>query len=172
MPGELDRITDVTSENTELPQEIEMIAQEGSRPVKAVKDEDEMPLKPRMQDPDDLFRQLTESIKRYHPSDDMSLIRIAYELAREAHKDQKRHSGEPYIIHPLHVALILSELEMDKESIISGLLHDVVEDTDVSIDIIRFHLIHLDECHLANSVFAGCQYKCKSRKHSDLGLPK
>ena len=137
MPGELDRITDVTSENTELPQEIEMIAQEGSRPVKALKDEDEMAQRPRMQDPEDLYRQLVESIRRYHPSDDMSLIRIAYELAREAHKDQKRHSGEPYIIHPLHVALILSELEMDKESIISGLLHDVVEDTDVKLDRIR-----------------------------------
>ena len=93
--------------------------------------------KSRMQDPDELFQRLTDSIMRYHPSDDMTLIRRAYELAREAHKNQRRHSGEPYIIHPLHVAIILSELEMDKESIISGLLHDVVEDTDTTLDEIR-----------------------------------
>ncbi|MBR5738924.1 MAG: bifunctional (p)ppGpp synthetase/guanosine-3',5'-bis(diphosphate) 3'-pyrophosphohydrolase, partial [Lachnospiraceae bacterium] len=71
-------------------------------------------------------------IQKYHPSDDLSLVEKAYRVAKEAHRDQKRKSGEPYIIHPLNVALILAELELDKESIIAGLLHDVVEDTDVT----------------------------------------
>ncbi len=118
---------------TELPKETEVAAREG----KALKDEDEMTMRSAMQNPDDLYKQLTECILRYHPSDDLTLVRSAYELAREAHKDQKRHSGEPYIIHPLHVAIILAEMEMDKETIVSGLLHDVVEDTDVTLDEIR-----------------------------------
>ena len=57
------------------------------------------------------------------------MIQKAYEVAREAHKDQKRKSGEPYIIHPLCVAIILADLELDKETIVAGLLHDAVEDT-------------------------------------------
>lgn len=122
---------------SELPKEAEMASQKDGSAGKALKDEDEMRMKVGMQDPEDLYHQLTESILRYHPSDDMTLIRRAYELAYRAHKDQKRHSGEPYIIHPLHVAIILAELEMDKESIISGLLHDVVEDTAVTLDEIR-----------------------------------
>ena len=57
------------------------------------------------------------------------MIEKAYQLADNAHKDQRRKSGEPYIIHPLCVAIILADLEMDKETIAAGLLHDVVEDT-------------------------------------------
>ena len=79
--------------------------------------------------PEVLYDELVASIKRYHPSDDLSMIQKAYEIARDAHKDQKRKSGEPYIIHPLCVAIILSDLELDKETIIAGILHDVVEDT-------------------------------------------
>ena len=81
-------------------------------------------------DPDDIYKVLLEKIKLYHPSDDFSLIEKAYRIADEAHKGQKRKSGEPYIIHPLCVAIILAELEMDKETIIAGLLHDVIEDTE------------------------------------------
>lgn len=79
--------------------------------------------------PDVLFDQLLETIKRYHPSSDVSQVIKAYNIAKEAHKDQKRKSGEPYIIHPICVAIILAELELDKETIVAGILHDVVEDT-------------------------------------------
>ena len=78
--------------------------------------------------PDEIYDILLEKIKVYHPSDDFSLIEKAYHLADDAHQGQKRKSGEPYIIHPLCVAIILAELEMDKETIIAGLLHDVIED--------------------------------------------
>lgn len=80
-------------------------------------------------DPDALYEELIRKIQHYHPSDDVSLIHRAYMTAKNAHMDQKRKSGEPYIIHPLCVAIILADLELDKETIIAGLLHDVVEDT-------------------------------------------
>ena len=79
--------------------------------------------------PDALYRDLIERVRKYHPSDDISLIEKAYRLASKAHEGQKRKSGEPYIIHPLYVAIILADLEMDQETIAAGLLHDVVEDT-------------------------------------------
>ena len=79
--------------------------------------------------PDVLYEDLVKSIRKYHPSDDLGMVEKAYQIARDAHKDQKRKSGEPYIIHPLCVAIILADLELDKESIIAGILHDVVEDT-------------------------------------------
>jgi GTP pyrophosphokinase len=72
---------------------------------------------------------LIESVRKYHPSADISLIEKAYNVANSAHEGQVRKSGEPYIIHPLCVAIILAELELDKETIVAGLLHDVVEDT-------------------------------------------
>ena len=79
--------------------------------------------------PEELYQKLIDTIKKYHPSSDISLVEKAYAIADKAHKDQKRKSGEPYIIHPLCVALILAELELDKETIVAGILHDVVEDT-------------------------------------------
>lgn len=79
--------------------------------------------------PEELYQDLIERVRRYHPSDDISLIDKAYRIAHEAHKEQVRKSGEPYIIHPLCVAIILADLELDKETIAAGLLHDVVEDT-------------------------------------------
>ena len=84
--------------------------------------------------PEVLYEELIASVKKYHPSTDISMIQKAYEVAREAHKDQKRKSGEPYIIHPLCVAIILADLELDKETIVAGLLHDAVEDTWMTIE--------------------------------------
>ena len=79
--------------------------------------------------PEELYGRLIEKVKSYHPSDDIRMIEKAYQIAHNAHEGQMRKSGEPYIIHPLCVALILADLELDKESIVGGLLHDVVEDT-------------------------------------------
>ena len=82
--------------------------------------------------PEELYARLIDKIKQYHPSSDLEIIDKAYDFAYKAHGDQKRRSGEPYIIHPLHTALILADLELDKESIMAALLHDVMEDTKVT----------------------------------------
>lgn len=87
--------------------------------------------------PDALYQELISSVRKYHPSADITLIEKAYNIAFEAHKEQKRKSGEPYIIHPLCVGIILADLELDKETIASGLLHDVVEDTIMTVDELR-----------------------------------
>ena len=79
--------------------------------------------------PEELYQELIMHVQKYHPSDDISMIEKAYKIASEAHKNQTRKSGEPYMIHPLNVASILADLEMDKETIVAGILHDVVEDT-------------------------------------------
>ena len=79
--------------------------------------------------PEVLYEELINSVRKYHPSTDISMIEKAYRVASEAHEGQKRKSGEPYIIHPLCVAIILADLELDKETIVAGLLHDAVEDT-------------------------------------------
>ena len=75
------------------------------------------------------LQEILDKIKKYAPNADVTPVIKAYELAKSAHAGVFRKSGEPYIIHPLCVAIILAELELDKESIIAGLLHDVVEDT-------------------------------------------
>ena len=79
--------------------------------------------------PEKLYQELIAGIRKYHPSDDITMVEKAYDIAYNAHKEQKRRSGEPYIIHPLCVAIILADLELDKETIVAGILHDVVEDT-------------------------------------------
>ncbi|MBE5969999.1 MAG: bifunctional (p)ppGpp synthetase/guanosine-3',5'-bis(diphosphate) 3'-pyrophosphohydrolase [Lachnospiraceae bacterium] len=88
-------------------------------------------------DPVELHNQLLECIRKYHPSADVSMVEKAYELALAKHSDQVRKSGEPYIIHPLCVAIILADLELDRETIAAGILHDVVEDTDVTKEDIK-----------------------------------
>ena len=77
---------------------------------------------------EELYKKL---VKNYKESD-QKLLDKAFNLASEGHKDQKRHSGEPYITHPLHVAIYLSELSMDIETIVSAILHDLIEDTDIT----------------------------------------
>ena len=79
--------------------------------------------------PEILYQELINSVRKYHPSDDISMIERAYQVAKTAHEGQLRKSGEPYIIHPLCVAIILADLELDKETIVAGILHDAVEDT-------------------------------------------
>lgn len=86
------------------------------------------------QSPEELYQALIERIRKYHPSADISLIEKAYRIGTEAHQGQVRKSGEPYIIHPLWVGIILANLEMDKETIVAGMLHDAVEDTDMTLE--------------------------------------
>ncbi len=79
--------------------------------------------------PEVLYKDLIARVHEYHPSDDITMIEKGYNIAMRAHEGQLRKSGEPYIIHPLSVAIILADLQLDKETITAGLLHDVVEDT-------------------------------------------
>lgn len=96
---------------------------------------DETPLyPPETNVPEELYMILRKSILQYHPSTDLAVIEKAYRVADEAHRNQKRKSGEPYIIHPLCVAIILAQLELDKETIVAGILHDVIEDTVVTYE--------------------------------------
>ena len=101
--------------------------------------------------PEELYDELKKEIKKYHPSDDTSLVDKAYRVAYDAHKGQVRKSGEPYIIHPLCVAIILAELELDKETIAAGLLHDVLEDTIMTMDEMRAEFGD-DVAHLVDGV--------------------
>jgi GTP diphosphokinase / guanosine-3',5'-bis(diphosphate) 3'-diphosphatase len=84
-----------------------------------------------------LYSQLEQKVRAARPNDDLAPLEKAYRLASEAHKDQVRESGEPYIIHPLNVALILADMQMDLVCLETGLLHDTVEDTKISLDQIR-----------------------------------
>ena len=102
--------------------------------VDIIEDDRDNPQKKDFIPPEILYAELIEKVKKYHPSDDVSLIEKAFNIANNAHLGQLRKSGEPYIIHPICVATILAELELDKEAIVSGLLHDVVEDTVMTLD--------------------------------------
>ncbi len=84
--------------------------------------------KPKMQTAEELFEILIKNVS----AEDKAEVTRAYEYAREAHKGQFRKSGEEYITHPLHVAIILSEIGLDRTSMVAALLHDCVEDTDVT----------------------------------------
>ena len=92
-------------------------------------------------DPQILYDKLISMIKKYHPSGDISQIEKAYKIAYKAHDGQLRKSGEPYIIHPVCVCIILAELELDKETIVAGMLHDVVEDTVLNETCIHSHIV-------------------------------
>ena len=85
-------------------------------------------------DPDQIFEEVIAKMQVYHPSSDFDIVKRAYELAKNAHTGQKRKSGEPYIVHPLETAKILAEIELDREAIAAGILHDVIEDTDYTYD--------------------------------------
>src|SRR5690242_20499393 len=83
------------------------------------------------------FRELLRRMKENRPNDDLELVRKAYEFSQKHHQGQSRASGEPYLVHPLGVALVLAEMRMDPVGVAAGLLHDSVEDTSVTIVDIR-----------------------------------
>lgn len=113
--------------------------------------------------PESLHKKLIEIILHYHPSDDISMITKAYELAKKAHNDQKRKSGEPYLIHPICVAIILAELELDKETIAAGLLHDVIEDTVITYNELA-DMFGVDVANLVDGVTKLTQLSLKNDK--------
>src|SRR5882757_6362150 len=83
------------------------------------------------------FRELMKRIQDNRPQDDLSIVKKAYDYSLKNHEGQSRASGEPYLVHPLEVALVLAEMKMDPVAIAAGLLHDSVEDTSVTIVDIR-----------------------------------
>ena len=122
-------MADYSQKEKELEREhLEKLVKEEDRSIKPMKE---------FESPEDLYHELIASVRKYHPSADISLIEKAYHVARDAHEGQTRKSGEPYIVHPLCVAIILAELELDKETIAAGLLHDVLEDTVMTADEIK-----------------------------------
>ncbi len=86
---------------------------------------------------EELWEELKTKFLAYRPAEELPRIEKAYHVAAEAHKYQKRKSGEPYIIHPLNTAIIIAEIGMDADTVIGALLHDAVEDTNLSLDDIR-----------------------------------
>jgi guanosine-3',5'-bis(diphosphate) 3'-pyrophosphohydrolase len=86
---------------------------------------------------DPAFRSLVQSVRKYNPDVDVGLLERAYDFAQQAHGEQKRLSGEPYFSHCVAVAELLAELELDTTTIVAGLLHDVVEDTDCPISAVK-----------------------------------
>jgi len=84
-----------------------------------------------------LYRELEAKIREYRPNDDLSILQRAYRFASKCHEGQTRDSGEPYMIHPIQVGHILAEMRMDTVGMATGLLHDVVEDTSVTVDQVR-----------------------------------
>ncbi len=80
------------------------------------------------------FEDILQRVQEYNVDADLNLLRKAYIFSAREHKDQVRRSGEPYLVHPIEVAYILAELQLDTASIVAGLLHDVVEDTLTTIE--------------------------------------
>src|SRR5215210_5177588 len=97
------------------------------------------------------FEDLVEKVRGINPEADIDLLRRAYVFSAFEHKGQVRHSGEPYLSHPLEVADQLAEMKLDVVAIAAGLLHDIVEDTHTSIERIR-ELFGADVAHVVEGV--------------------
>src|SRR5699024_8632774 len=106
---------------------------------------------------------ILENVKTYLTEEDAEFIYAAYLFAEEAHKDQYRKSGEPYIIHPVQVSGILVDLEMDRETIAAGFLHDVVEDTDATLEQLE-EVFNEDVAMLVDGVTKLGKIKYKSKE--------
>jgi len=88
-------------------------------------------------DVDALYGRLVEKIRTYNPQMDEKLLNKAYQIAKKYHETQYRKSGEPFVVHPLEVAKILADIELDQTSIVSALLHDVIEDTEFTFEKVK-----------------------------------
>jgi len=87
--------------------------------------------------PDEMQRDVAELFRQHHPSGDQAVIDAAYRLAARGHQGQQRATGDPYIVHPLATAEILADYGMDEPTLAAALLHDIVEDTDISLEDVR-----------------------------------
>ncbi|MGH7905612.1 MAG: HD domain-containing protein, partial [Candidatus Binataceae bacterium] len=110
-------------------------------------------------DPDDIIAR----IRAYNPQTDETLIRRAYDYSARMHAEQKRESGEPYVIHPLNVALIATQLKLDAPSVITCLLHDVIEDTKASLTEVE-QLFGAEVAHLVDGVTKVSKITFQSRE--------
>ncbi|MHB0976993.1 MAG: RelA/SpoT family protein [Candidatus Aquicultorales bacterium] len=109
------------------------------------------------------YRKLINKVKRYNPQVDTELVKTAYALAKQLHSHQFRVSGEDFVSHPIEVAEILADLQMDTPTIIAGLLHDVIEDTDASLEDIE-PVVGEEVCALIDGVTKLGQIEFKSRE--------
>lgn len=110
---------------------------------------------------------IINAVKSYNPNANFALIQKAYDVASKAHADQKRASGEKYIIHPLHVAMILTDLHIDDVTIAAALLHDVVEDTTYTLDQMK-ELFGDEVAMLIDGVTKLSRMKYKSKEDQQL----
>ena len=109
------------------------------------------------------FEDILEKVESYHPKVDEAMLRRAYVVSANAHRNQIRSSGEPYLVHPLNVAMILAELRLDEVSIATGLLHDVLEDTEMTKERLA-ELFGEDVAHLVDGVTKIGRYAFTSRE--------
>ncbi|MGL4730097.1 MAG: RelA/SpoT family protein [Clostridium sp.] len=115
-----------------------------------------------------MLEKLLEKIEKNCTNVDIEEVRKAFELSFDAHKDQKRESGEPYIIHPLEVACILAELGLDTSTIVAGLLHDVIEDTEYTYeDICTMFSVEVANLVEGVSKLGKIKYKTKEEQQAD-----
>jgi len=109
------------------------------------------------------FEDILEKVESYHPAVDEELLRRAYVVSAHEHRNQLRSSGEPYLVHPLAVAMTLAEMRLDDASIAAGLLHDVLEDGSVSKERIG-ELFGADVAHLVDGVTKIGKYAFTSKE--------
>ncbi|MEO8053701.1 MAG: bifunctional (p)ppGpp synthetase/guanosine-3',5'-bis(diphosphate) 3'-pyrophosphohydrolase [Acidobacteriota bacterium] len=109
------------------------------------------------------FEDILEKVESYHPHVDEDLLRRAYIVSAHEHKNQLRSSGEPYLVHPLNVAMILAEMKLDEASIAAGLLHDVLEDSSMTKERVA-ELFGPDVAHLVDGVTKIGKYAFTSKE--------
>ncbi|MGO1368050.1 RelA/SpoT family protein, partial [Senegalia sp. (in: firmicutes)] len=114
------------------------------------------------------IEKLVEKIKQYNPQADVEKVRKAYNFAKSAHEGQLRNSGEDFIIHPVNVAIILADMNMDISTIIAGLLHDVIEDTENSYNLVKEEF-GVEVANLVDGVtkLKKIQYKTKEERKAE-----
>jgi len=114
------------------------------------------------------FEDILERVERFHPEADLALLRRAYIFSAMEHRGQLRSSGEPYLIHPLEVAYILAGMNLDVPSVATGLLHDVVEDTLTTIEVIEEYFGR-EIAHMVEGVtkISKMQYSTEEEQQAD-----